>query len=55
LAGNQWRAKFETMASPDSRSERGRKLQRGVGWTPGAPGFGVVGLAAVLMVVLRPR
>jgi hypothetical protein len=31
LAGNIWRAKFETMASPDSRSERGLKLQNGWG------------------------
>src|SRR5512139_2925585 len=30
--------KFETIASPASRSERGRRLQNGFGWTPGAEG-----------------
>ena len=36
FAGNQCSRKFETTASPASRSDCGRKLQSGSGWTPGA-------------------
>ena len=50
LAGNQCSAKLETIASPDSRSERGLKLQKGFGWTPGALGASAAGgLGAVAM------
>src|SRR5262249_29767147 len=48
LAGNQWSRKFETTASPASRSEAGRMLQNGFGWTPGDEargGRGTSGLA----------
>ena len=38
FAGNQCRRKFETIASPASRSERGPRLQSGRGCTPGASG-----------------
>src|SRR3972149_3431899 len=33
--------KLETIASPDSRSDCGRKLQKGFGWTLGAEGASV--------------
>src|SRR6266545_2671373 len=49
LAGNQWSRKFATTASPDSRSERGRRLQSGFGWTPGADAVDGVGWTCALM------
>src|SRR3972149_43537 len=43
--------KLETIASPDSRSDCGRKLQKGFGWTLGAEGASVF-VAGVAMFVL---